>query len=93
MKEYCFLSLIFLVNLNFHYTNKIKNAIIKENKAIASVSAKPSIAVLNKSLFKFGFLEIPINNAANIIPIPTPAPAKPKVAKPAPIFCAACNNI
>jgi len=26
-------------------------------------------------------------------PIPTPAPANPKVDNPAPNFCAACNNI
>ena len=27
------------------------------------------------------------------VPIPTPAPANPMVAKPAPIYLAACNNI
>ena len=27
------------------------------------------------------------------VPIPTPAPANPIVAKPAPIYLAACNNI
>lgn len=77
----------------FNYANKIKNAIIKEKRAIASVNAKPKIAVLNKSAFKFGFLEIPYNNPANMIPIPIPAPANPVVANPAPIFCDACNNI
>ena len=28
---------------------------------------------------------------AKIKPIPSPAPARPEVDKPAPIFCAACN--
>ena len=66
--------------------NKIKKEIIKANKAIASVNAKPKIAVLNKSSFKRGFLEIPAISEAKIRPIPTPAPARPKVDNPAPIF-------
>ena len=60
---------------------------------MASVKANPKIATLNKSSFKFGFLEIPNINEPNITPIPRPAPVSPKVASPAPIFCAACNNI
>ena len=66
--------------------NKIKKEIIKANKAIASVNAKPKIAVLNRSSFKRGFLEIPAISEAKIRPIPTPAPARPKVDNPAPIF-------
>ena len=66
--------------------NKIKKEIINANKAIASVKAKPKIAVLNRSSFKSGFLEIPEINEAKIRPIPTPAPARPKVDNPAPIF-------
>ena len=73
--------------------NKIKKAIIKANNAIASVNAKPKIAVLNNSSFKEGFREIPITNAPNTVPIPTPAPASPIVAKPAPTNLAACNNM
>lgn len=75
------------------YTNKIRNAIINANRAIASVKANPKIADLNKSSFRFGFLEIPTINEAKINPIPIPAPASPKVESPAPIFCAACNSI
>ena len=41
----------------------------------------------------FGFLEIPKIKEPKTIPIPAPAPASPNVARPAPIFCAACNNI
>lgn len=76
-----------------YYKNKIKNAIIKANKAIASVKANPKIASLNKSSFKLGFLAVPIIKAPKITPIPTPAPANPTVDNPAPIFCAAANNI
>lgn len=73
--------------------NKIKKAIINANKAIASVNAKPKIANLNNSSLRFGFLETPKIKEAKITPIPTPAPANPEVDSPAPIFCAACNNI
>lgn len=79
--------------LNYSYTNKIKNAIIKANKAIASVNANPKIANLNKSSLMFGFLAVAKIKDPKINPIPTPAPASPKVDKPAPSFCAACNNI
>ena len=75
------------------YENKIKNANISANKAIASVKANPKIAILNNSSFKFGFLEVPITKEANTTPTPTPAPASPEVANPAPICFAACNNI
>ena len=53
---------------------------------MASVKANPRIAVLNKSSFRRGFLEIPAINEANIRPMPTPAPARPKVDSPAPIL-------
>ena len=79
--------------INLFYTNKIKNAIIKANNAIASVNANPKIAKRNMSSFKVGFLEVPRINDPKINPIPIPAPASPEVDNPAPIFCAACNNI
>lgn len=84
---------VILKRLMTYYKNKIKNAIIKANKAIASVKANPKIASLNKSSFKLGFLAVPIIKAPKITPIPTPAPANPTVDNPAPIFCAAANNI
>ena len=80
--------------INFFYTAKsTKKAIISANNAIASVNAKPKIAILNISSLREGFLEIPITKAPNTVPIPTPAPASPIVANPAPIHLAACNNI
>jgi hypothetical protein len=44
--------------VNSHKANRIKNAIIKANRAIASVKAKPKIASLNSSSLKKGFLEV-----------------------------------
>ena len=73
--------------------NNIKNAIINENKAIASVKANPRMASLNNSSFIEGFLDTPITKAPNTVPIPTPAPASPIVASPAPTNLAPCNNI
>ena len=81
-----------LINKNIYKANKIKNAIIRENNAIASVNANPKIANLNNSSLKEGFLDIPITKAPNTVPIPTPAPAKPIVAKPAPKNFADCNK-
>lgn len=40
-----------------------------------------------------GFLEIPNTKEPNTEPIPTPAPAKPMVANPAPMNFEDCNNI
>ena len=79
--------------LLFYNAKRIKKAIIKANKAIASVNAKPKIAILNNSSFREGFLDVPNTKAPKTVPIPIPAPAKPIVAKPAPIHFAACNNI
>ena len=62
-------------------------------KAIASVNANPKIAKRINSSFSLGFLETAINKDPKTFPIPTPAPAKPIVAKPAPINFAAVNNI
>jgi hypothetical protein len=50
-------------------------AIIKANKPMASVKAKPKIAILNNSLLR----------EANMRPTPIAAPARAIVAKPAPI--------
>lgn len=46
-------------NIICYYTNNIKKANIKANKAIASVKAKPKIAILNKSSLRVGFLPTP----------------------------------
>ena len=60
---------------------------------MASVKANPINAILNSSSLSEGFLEVPVTRAPNTEPIPTPAPAKPIVANPAPIHFADCNNI
>jgi hypothetical protein len=60
---------------------------------MASVKAKPKIATLNKSCLNEGFLEIPRIKEPKTVPIPAPAPAKPIVAKPPPIFLAASKSI
>ena len=77
----------------YYKANKIKKAIINENKAIASVKAKPKIASLNNSPCNDGFLDTPITKAPKTVPIPTPAPANPIVANPAPKNLADCNKI
>lgn len=58
---------------------------------MASVRANPRIAIRKSSSFKDGFREVPKRRAPNTVPIPTPAPANPIVAKPAPISFAAAN--
>jgi hypothetical protein len=60
-------------------------AIIKANKPMASVKAKPKIAILNNSLLREGFLEMALIREANMRPTPIAAPARAIVAKPAPI--------
>ena len=52
--------------------NKIKKAIIKANKAIASVNAKPKIQILNNSPCNEGFRETLIIYAPKTVPIPAP---------------------
>lgn len=82
-----------LIRFCFYKANNNKNTTIRANNAIASVRANPKMAILNNSSFKFGFLEIPKTRDPNTVPIPTPAPASPMVARPAPIYLAACNNM
>lgn len=48
---------------------RIKNAIITAKRPTASVKPKPSMAVLNKSSFNIGFLDISDIRDANISPI------------------------
>jgi len=49
--------------------------ITNANNAIASVNAKPKIAILNNSSFNDGFLEVPNANSPKTVPISIPAPA------------------
>ena len=59
---------------------------------MASVKAKPNIAVRNKSSLIKGLIAVDNNNPAKTIPIPKPQPANPVVLKPAPNFCAAVTK-
>ena len=59
---------------------------------MASVNANPKIAILNNSSFNDGFHEMPKTKAPKTVPIPTPAPANPIVANPAPMYFAACKS-
>nr|WGO62008.1 ATP synthase F0 subunit c [Fusarium oxysporum] len=71
---------------DYYYTTYNNNkAIIKANKAVASEKANPKIEYENNWFFKDGFLATPIIRHPNTTPIPTPAPARPIVANPAPI--------
>ena len=69
--------------------NKIKNAIIRANKAIASDNAKPKMLYANNCCFNEGFRAYPVISDPNTVPIPIPDPATPIVANPAPINLAA----
>lgn len=66
-------------------------AIIKANKAIASVNAKPKMAYPNSCFASDGFLETLWIKLLNTFPIPTAAPANAIVAAPAPIDLAPSN--
>jgi hypothetical protein len=44
----------------YYKANKIKKAIIKQNKAIASVNANPKIQILNNSACNEGLRDTPI---------------------------------
>ena len=68
--------------------NRIRKAIIKANRAMASVRANPRIQILKRSSDRSGFLETPMMNAPKTRPIPAPAPASPVVDSPAPISLA-----
>jgi hypothetical protein len=66
-------------------TKRIKNAIIKANKAIASVKANPKIAYPKRVFVSDGLRATELMKDPNTIPIPAPAPANAIVAHPAPI--------
>jgi len=81
------------VKLKNYKPNNIKKAIIKPNKAIASVNAKPKIANTNIWRTMFGLREIPKIKLPKIIPIPIPEPEIEIVDKPAAINLALNSNI
>jgi hypothetical protein len=73
--------------------NKIKKAIISTKSAMASVKANPIMANRKSLPSKEGLRDKAISKAPKTEPIPTPIPAKPTVATPAPISFAAVTSI
>ena len=73
------------------YEYRIRNAIIKANSPVAADRVKPKKAYWNNGGRRAGIREVAVINPENTNPIPTPAPANPIVANPAPIFLAACS--
>lgn len=76
---------------NYEYNNK--KAIIRAKSPVASDKANPRMAYANNCGLNAGFLDVAVIKPENTIPIPTPAPAKPIVANPAPMYFAAANII
>lgn len=73
-------------------TNRIKNAIIRANNAMASVRANPKIAYPNNCFANDGFRATEWIKELKTLPIPTAAPANAIVAAPAPINLAPSNT-
>jgi hypothetical protein len=82
-----------MIKKNNYATYNKSKAIIKANRAVASEKAKPKIAYENNWFFNEGFRATPTIRHPNTIPIPTPAPARPIVANPAPRTFDDCNII
>ena len=70
----------------------MKNEHISAKEPTALVKAKPKMTNLNNSSFNKGFRDTPRIKAEKTKPIPMPAPPKPNVEIPTPIFCEACNK-
>ena len=83
----------FNIIIKNYYANKIKKAINKANKPTASVKANVNNEYLKYNFSNLGFLDNEKTNEAKINPAPAPAPVKPIVAKPAPIFLDIKTNV
>jgi hypothetical protein len=81
-----------VLRLNYR-ANSSRNAIIRANSPVASERANPRIAYWNSCGRRAGFRDVPVISPENTIPIPTPAPASPIVASPAPTNFAACSRL
>lgn len=72
------------------YEKSSRKQIIRQNRAMASTRANPSIAYAKSCCFILGFRLYPRISAPKTIPIPVPTPASPSVAIPAPMILALC---
>lgn len=64
---------------------------MRAKSPVASLRAKPRIAYENSCERIAGFLLVAVISPANTVPIPTPAPISPIVARPEPIIFALCS--
>ena len=69
------------------------NQTIRANRPVASDRANPRTAYWNSWFLTLGFRDVPWIRAQNTIPTPIPAPARAKVAIPAPMYLAAPSII
>lgn len=60
----------------FYRAKRIKNAIIRQKRPIASDKAKPRMAYEKSCCFRDGFLAYPIIRLPKTVPIPAPLPGK-----------------
>lgn len=72
------------LNLVMPYEKRIKKAIIKASSPTASVKANPNMAYLKRRVSSEGLRPRANTKEPKTRPTPTPAPANPIVAKPAP---------
>ena len=65
---------------------RIMNATMSANNPVASAKAKPKMAYANNCPLMLGLRATPVIKAPKTVPIPTPAPARPIVARPVPML-------
>merc|ERR1719318_1419293 len=69
--------------------NSRRNAIMRQNRPMASDRANPRMAYEKSCCLRLGFLAYPMMRDPKTDPIPAPDPATPTVAAPAPMNLAA----
>jgi len=81
-----------LVNSIAHNANRIRKAIIRQKRPMASERANPRMAYVNSCCFRDGLRAYPMIKLPKTVPIPAPEPASPTVAAPAPMNFAAAST-